>query len=234
MSGRPAAGGGRWVTVDPDRLAGWLAGFAERHGPLAVEPGGAVTLTSAVTVTAADGSVAVCHVPFPPLAWDPADPCGGLVGHAGARRTVGVLLFRLGGHAAGVFEGSELVASKVGARQVHGRSSAGGWSQQRFARRREGQVAVAVTAAADCAARVLLPWADRLDALVLGGDRAGVAAVLADARLAAVRGKVVEPLLDVPDPRLKVLVDTPRLFRAVRIRLVEASGASGASGDSGA
>jgi hypothetical protein len=32
----------------------------------------------------------------------------------------------------------------------------------------------------------------------------------------------VDRFLTVPDPRLAVLQDTPRLFRAIRIRLVEA------------
>jgi hypothetical protein len=28
---RPAAGGGRWVDVDPERLPAWLNGLAVRH-----------------------------------------------------------------------------------------------------------------------------------------------------------------------------------------------------------
>ncbi|HWH29889.1 MAG TPA: Vms1/Ankzf1 family peptidyl-tRNA hydrolase, partial [Mycobacteriales bacterium] len=68
-------------------------------------------------------------MPFPPL------PAGrSVVEHALAPRRVGVLLVRLGGFACGVFTGDDLVASKVGSRPVHGRSAAGGQSQQRFAR----------------------------------------------------------------------------------------------------
>ena len=67
---------------------------------------------------------------------------------------------------------------------MHGRSAAGGWSQQRFARRREGQVRVAHGAAAQTAYDVLLPHAAGLDAVVLGGERTAVAAVLEDRRLA--------------------------------------------------
>jgi len=214
--GGPAAGGGRWVQVDPERLARWLAGFEDRHGRLDVELGPA-----AVTCAAADGARAELRVPFPLLEVDPADRFGGIVAHACTDRRVGVVLFRLGGHAVGVFEGSRLVASKVGSRQVHGRSAAGGWSQQRFARRRAGQVAAASQAAADTAAAVLLPWVGRLDAVVLGGDRGAVAAVLDNPRLRSVRLLVGEPLLDVPDPRQRVLEQTPRMFRAVRIRLCE-------------
>jgi hypothetical protein len=217
---------GRWVSVPPERLAGWLDRFAARHGGIT---GGTVD-PAAVTVTAADGAVAECRVPFPPL---PAavtvtaadgDPRGGLVAHALAERRVGVLLVRLGGHAAGVFAGERLVASKVGARPVHGRSAAGGQSQQRFARRREGQARVALAAAADAAAAVLVPAVSTLDAVVLGGDRRAADTVLADLRLAPLRPLAVEHRLDVPDPRLAVLRDTPALFRAVRIRVVDPDG----------
>ena len=173
-----------------------------------------MTGPDAVVLTAADGATAWCEVPFPPLH-------GSLVEHALVVRRVGVLLVRLGGYAAGVFEGRELVASKVGSRQVHGRSAAGGQSQQRFARRREGQARIALGAAADNAVRILLPEAARLDAVVLGGDRSAVDAVLTDRRLASLLPLVIGPLLDVPDPRLKVLQQTPDGFRGIRIRLVD-------------
>jgi hypothetical protein len=208
---RPAAGGGRWVQVPPERLERWLAGFDRRHG--------ATTTTRApdlVVLEAADGARAEIEVPFPPL------PDGGaLVAHALAPRRVGVLLVRLGGYACGVFEGGRLVVSKVGSRQVHGRSAAGGQSQQRFARRREGQVCVALQAAADTAARVLAPHADGLDAVVVGGERTAVDAVLADRRLDALRRRVTGRLLDVPDPRLTVLEQAPELFRAVHVRVID-------------
>lgn len=202
-SSRPAAGGGRWVTVGPERLPRWLAGFAERHG---------TTVTSAeptlVTLQAADGAIAEVEVPFPPLS-------GELVEHVQRGRTVGVLLVRLGGYAAGVFVGDALVSSKVGSRQVHGRSAAGGWSQQRFARRREGQASVALQSAADVAVRVLL--AQPLDAVVVGGERTAVDAVLADRRLAALGPLVTGRLIEVPDPRLTVLQKVP--YRDVWIRV---------------
>jgi hypothetical protein len=209
MASSSAAGGGRWVTVPPDRLARWLAGFAERHGPYDEDLGDARVL-----LRAADGALAECEVPFPPLR-------GTLVEHAGATRRVGVLLVRLGGYAAGIFEGDRLVASKVGSRQVHGRSAAGGQSQQRFARRREGQARVALAAAADNAVRILVPEAGRLDAVVLGGDRSAVEEVLGDRRLGMLRPLVTGRVLDVSDPRLTILKETPALFRAVRIRIVD-------------
>jgi hypothetical protein len=202
--------------VSPERLAGWLDRFAAGHGPVT-----STVDADAVVATAADGTIAELRVPFPPLRLDPADPYGGLVAHALAPRRVGVLLVRLGGYAAGVFDGTRLVTSKVGSRQVHGRSAAGGQSQQRFARRREGQVRVALGVAADTAVNILLPSVSTLDAVVLGGDRRAADDVLADPRLVRLRPLVVEHRLDVPDPRLKVLQSTPDLFRAVRIRITD-------------
>jgi len=208
--------GGRRVEVAPDRVPGWLTRFADRHGEVTT-----VATPDEVVVTAADGAVARLQVPFPPLTVDPASPDRGLAAHVLRPRRVGVLLVRLGGHAVGVFDGDRLEVSKVGSRQVHGRSAAGGWSQQRFARRREGQVRVALAAAADLAATLLVPAAASLDAVVIGGDRRSVDTVLADARLAALRPLVVPPLLDVPDPRRAVLDSAPARFHAVRITLVD-------------
>lgn len=210
-SGRP-----RVVTVAPERIASWLFGFEERHGATTWE-----WTPERVVGAAEDGARADCAAPFPPLSAYALGPYGGLAEHALRKRRVGVLLVRLGGYAAGVFDGTDLVASKVGSRLVHGRSAAGGTSQHRFARRREGQAQVALREAADVAVRVLLPVAAELDAVVLGGDRTAVGAVLDDKRLAALRPLVTRRLLDVPDPRLRVLKDTPRLFRSVRITLVD-------------
>jgi hypothetical protein len=211
------AGEARWIEVSPERLAGWLESFTQRHGDITSEAGPAV-----VTFRAADGAEAECHVPFPPL---PAgtDTAEGIRAHAHADRTVGVLLVRLGGYAAGVFTGpaAHLEASKVGSRLVHGRSAAGGTSQQRFARRREKQASEALGAAAATAAAVFGPYEGKLDAVVLGGDRRAIAGLRDDPRLRPYFKLAVERFLTVPDPRLTVLRGTPRLFQAIRIRLTE-------------
>ncbi len=189
----------------PERLERWLAGFAERHGP---------TTVAGTRYEAADGAVAEVEVPFVPMTGD-------LLAHVLRPRRLGLLLVRLGGHGVGVAEGDRLVLSKVGSRQVHGRSAAGGWSQQRFARRREGQVRVAHDAAAQTAVDVLLPHAAGLDAVVVGGERTAVTAVLADRRLAPLAQKVSGRFLDVPDPRLTVLRAAVAQARAVTILVSE-------------
>jgi hypothetical protein len=267
-SGRPSAGPGAALSVT----------FGDDHA----------------SFTAEDGSVAECYPPFPPpggaailaAAVDagpdsatnsdspaaPTSPAGvaaitaAFAAHARRPRTVGVLLVRLGGYAAGVFTGYPpvLEEAKVGSRLVHGRSAAGGWSQHRFARRREKQANEALDAAADAAVLIFAkggqkntpagrskgqitarsggaaanrrpqpptagrsavagqPAAARLDAVVLGGDRRAVAELRDDPRLAPYFTLATERFLTVPDPKRAVLLETPRLFTAVRIRLTEA------------
>ncbi len=176
-----SADGTRWIDVGPERLVTWLESFSQRHGGgLVTEPGPAV-----VRFRAADAAAAECHVPFPPLPdgiaelTAAADTAERISMHASAGRTVGVLLVRLGGYAAGVFTGpsAHLAASKVGSRLVHGRSAAGGTSQ--------------------------------------------LAGLRDDPRLRQYFRLAAERFLTVPDPRLAVLRGTPRLFRAIRIRLTD-------------
>jgi hypothetical protein len=217
---------------------------------------------AATTAPGADGSPA----PAPTAAADVAAISAALAAHARRPRTVGVLLVRLGGYAAGVFTGypPALQGAKVGSRLVHGRSAAGGWSQHRFARRREKQANEALDAAADAAVLIFTkgqitarsggaapnrkpqppatgrqaaagrppaagrlpasgqPAAARLDAVVLGGDRRAGAELRDDPRLAPYFQLATERFLTVPDPKRAVLLETPKLFTAVRIRLTEA------------
>ncbi|MFC6088679.1 acVLRF1 family peptidyl-tRNA hydrolase [Saccharothrix lopnurensis] len=139
-----------------------------------------------------------------------------LLANALTPRRLGLLLVRLGGHSIGVALDGRVLVSTTDSHQVHGRNKAGGWSQQRFARRREGQARVALHAAADDAARVLAPRVAQLDAVVLGGDRQALDALRADRRLAEVFALASPRVLDVPEPRRAVLDEA-----AVRARAVE-------------
>jgi hypothetical protein len=226
----PAAGGGRWVEVPPERLVSWMVTFVRRHGGAApVDSIAQDGADATVTFTTADGATAECHPPFPPfpLSGEVSEmerTAEAIAAHAAADRTVGVLLVRLGGYAVGVFAGSpaRLVSSKTGSRPVHGRSAAGGWSQHRFARRRENQAATALRAAAEAAAGVFGSYgADGLDAVMLGGDKRSIAGLRGDPRLEAYLAKASDRFLTVPDPRLAVLREMPRAFGAIRIRLTE-------------
>ena len=203
----------RVVRIAPERLSGWVERFAARHGKVVVG-----TETEAVALTAADGAVATMVVPFPPLP-DSPDPLATLVDHAARQRLVGALLVRRGGYAVGVFSGRELRSSKVGHGYVQGRTKAGGWSQQRFARRRANQAERSYAGAAAAAYAVLGPVAADLDAVVGGGDRSGVEAVLDDPRLAPLRGRLIGRVLPTPDPRLDVLRRFGDTLREVEITL---------------
>jgi Actinobacteria/chloroflexi VLRF1 release factor len=147
----------------------------------------------------------------------------------GPQRVVGVerfdadplllLLVRRGGYAVGVASGDRLTAHKVGTRYVQSRTAAGGWSQQRFARRRANQADELVGAAVEHALRLLTGIRPR--GAVLGGDRALVAAVLDDHRLAGIRALPRRELYDLPDPRLDVLEKALDRGRAVRVTIDE-------------
>ena len=203
----------REIAVPPERLGRWLDTFAERHGQLSV-----TREETTVVALAPDGAEARITIPAPPLPSTP-DVLAALVAHACTGRLVGGLLVRKGGYAMGVFAGSELVASKVGSSYVQARTKAGGWSQQRYARRRDQQARTAYAAAADAAAAVLLPRAGELVAVQRGGDRAGLAAVLADPRLEPLLPLLSDRVWPVAEPRLRVLREFGEQLRAVTVRL---------------
>jgi hypothetical protein len=212
---RPAAGGGRQLRVAPERLGRWLDGVADRHGAFDVS----LADDGAVLVTCADTTTVTLRAPFP---WTPGPALlTSLTATARRPQRAAVLLVRRGRWAVGVFDGAHLVVSKVDARQVQGRTAAGGWSQQRFARRRANQTDAVVGAAADTAARVLLPHAGGLAAVFTGGDRGLVDEVLADRRLAPLTALRREPALEVGEPTKAVLLATPEQFRSVHVVIRE-------------
>jgi hypothetical protein len=212
LDGMPADA--RTVRIAAERLSKWLDGFAGRHGAIEATAG-----VDQVRVTGADGSRAWIAVPFPPLEVSSGRLLTSLQLHVVRDRRIGVLLVRRGGYAAGVFVGSRLVSSKVGSSYVQGGTKAGGWSQQRFARRRGNQARAAFAEASEVAVRILVPEQGSLEALSLGGDRPALESVLADPRLSIVAGLPRGPFLAVGDPRLKVLQATPEQFRSVEIRV---------------
>jgi hypothetical protein len=201
--------------VAPERLERWLDGVAARHGRFTdVQVEGLV-----VALSCEDSTTLTLTAPY---GWTPGPaPLSAFCAAAKAPRRTAVLLVRRGRWAVGVFAGAQLLVSKVDSRLVQGRTSAGGWSQQRFARRRGNQTDAVVTSTADTAARVLLPHGPTLDALATGGDRGLVAEVLTDPRLPALAGLPRLGPLDVGEPTKAVLLETPAQFWAVRVHIVE-------------
>lgn len=207
------------MEVEPERLTGFLERFATGHGGALHT----VVAPQRVEVAAGDGWRASVAVPFGTLRTRPGQQPGiavdDLLGHLLAPRTIGLVLVRLGGYSVGVARAGKVLTSSTGSRLVHGRSAAGGQSQQRFARRREGQARVALRAAADAAARVLVPRAAELDAVVLGGDGAALRSLAGDPRLAALLDRAEPRVLDIPEPRRSVLDEAARRARCVEVAL---------------
>jgi hypothetical protein len=185
----------RTVTVPAERVVRWFDNFGARHGPptYAVREG-------VLAAAAPDGAAAEARLPFAARYAGAADPRA-FTDAVTAPARWGVLLVRKGGFAVAVVEGGRVVDSKVGQRHVQGRTKAGGQSQQRFARRRDNQSRQAYEAAAEHAVRILVD----VVALVCGGDRSAVDAVLSDPRLRRAGDLRVDPWLAVPDPRRAVL-----------------------------
>jgi hypothetical protein len=201
--------------VAPERIGRWLDDVAERHGPFT----DVVVADGAVRVTCDDTTTVSLRAPFD---WTPG-PALLSTFTAAARQPhrAAVLLVRRGRWAVGVFDGCDLVVSKVDARQVQGRTAAGGWSQQRFARRRGNQTDAVVEHAVGAAVRVLLPHAASVAALFTGGDRGLTDEVLADPRLRPLAVLRREPALEVGEPTKAVLLATPTRFRAIQVHIVE-------------
>ena len=220
------------MQIDGTRLPRWVAGFSSRHG-LTV----ATATDQGLHLEAADGELADVQLPFLPwptpvaVSGNPATEPGMLLdhlvaaatAHAVAARPIGVLLVRRGGYACALLDGGTVVASKVGSRYVQSRTAAGGWSQQRFARRRANQADGLVDAAVESAARILL---DRTASrsrgpawLVTGGDKPLVEQALADPRLRAVAGLARGRHLNVGDPKRDLVEALPALLRQVSITL---------------
>lgn len=187
----------RDLEVAPERVERWVAGFHERHGTGPAEWSG----DRLVRVTGADGATAAAEY----FAYDP----------------LGVVLVRRGGYAVGLAQEGRFLAAKVGTRHVQSRTAAGGWSQQRFARRRSNQADALADAVAQHVVSLVLPGAPV--GVVVGGDRQLVSHVLSDVRLRALAGLPRRELFDLPDPRRDVLERSLQRGRAVRIHLTEPS-----------
>jgi VLRF1 release factor-like protein len=193
------------VDVAPERLDRWLENFAGRHGPWSADH---------LLLTAEDGATA--ELSPPPGVPDLAD-LDDLRREAGEPRRIGLLLARKGAVAVGVAVGPKLLVSKVDTHYVQGRTAAGGWSQQRFARRRDNQAKAAAADGAGIAARLLLPEVRTLATLVTGGDHTAVDTILATPQLRPLAPLRSDRFLEVPEPRRTVLEEAITQARALRI-----------------
>jgi peptide subunit release factor 1 (eRF1) len=183
----------------------------KRLMPLAAQPGRTVYAGGTARIETADETITV-RPPFglPHEAEYETVELEPLFAALATDHVIAALLVRLGGYAAGVFDGERLVASKVGSRFVKGRHKKGGSSSGRFSRRREEQARALIEAAAETAVEVLDPWRDRAEYAALGGERTAVDRVLAARpELAWLADGALPRFFDVPEPRQRVLERLP-------------------------
>jgi hypothetical protein len=210
---RPAAGGGRWVDVPPERMARWLEGFRTRHGDFAT-----TVIDNALVVRAFDDAIAEMY--SPPGVPDALD-IESFIHAVTQPRRLGLLLARKAAVAVGIAYGDSLEVSKVETSYVQSRTAAGGWSQQRFARRRENQAKAAAGEAVEIVLRVLVPRLSDLACVVAGGDKRTVDSIVSDRRLMRLEPLLADRFLDVPEPRLAVLQDSIKMARAIRVKVID-------------
>ncbi len=204
------------MEIPPERLDGWFARFAERNDGVRTT----VLTATEVRIAAENGTTATATVPFGPLPTQgeyPGLAVEPLIRHAQTPRLLALLLVRKGGHSLGLAYDGRVVLSRTDRHHVQGRTAAGGWSQQRFARRREGQTRAALHAAAQDAYEVLLPRLSEVDAVVLGGDRRALDELRADRRLAKLFDRAEPRVLEIPEPRREVLAEAAQRARAVEL-----------------
>lgn len=219
---RQAAGGGRIVEVEPERLPGWVMRFADRHG------GAGQRWVDAdrghLILDGADGAQATMAVPFRPVTANTAgEPIEELIAHIANLGDLAIILVRERAFSIGTARGGVINSSSTDTRYVQSRTAAGGWSQQRYARRRANQRRDSYRAAADTAHRVLEDHRGDFVGLVVGGDRTGIDAVLDDPRLARYRGLPRRTFTDIVEPRRAVLDEMARRALTVEITIVDAT-----------
>ncbi len=115
---------------------------------------------------------------------------------------VGLVLLRLGRFSVAVFKGRDLVSSKTDSRYVKGRHKAGGTSQKRFSRIREGQIHRIYDKACQVVEAQLSPHAGALDFITLGGESATLNGFLKECTfLQRHQGIIQDRRLNVRDPK---------------------------------
>lgn len=135
-----------------------------------------------------------------------------------AKFDVGVVLVRLGRYSVARFRGGELLESKTDSRYVKGKHHAGGTSQLRYTRVRDGQIKrLYDKVCAEVRARLSPPEA-RLDYLLLGGERFTLIGLVKECpSLAALQHLTLPRRLNVRDPKRDSLARVAAMLTESRV-----------------
>ena len=132
--------------------------------------------------------------------------------------TIGVILLRLGRFSVAVFQGRDLLTAKTDARYVKGRHAAGGTSQKRYQRIREGQVRKLYDKTCEAVQIQFGSVADELDYILLGGDKFTLEGFLKVCPyLEKQRGRILERRLNIRDPKRDTLEEAAGMLGECRV-----------------
>ena len=132
--------------------------------------------------------------------------------------TVGVVLVRLGRFSVAVFCGGELLNSKTDSRYVKGRHHAGGTSQLRYTRVRDGQIKRLYDKVCEETRARLMPPVVRLDHLLLGGERFTLNGLLKECpALASLQPITLKRRLNIRDPKRDTLPQVAAMLTESRV-----------------
>ena len=132
--------------------------------------------------------------------------------------TVGVVLLRLGRYLVAVFRGTKPVVTKTDTRYVKGKHHAGGTSQLRFKRIREGQMRKLFDEACQVVGSRFEPHERDLDYILLGGEKLTLSGFLKVCPYLQRREDLIlDRRLNIRDPKHDTLETVSGLLRQSRV-----------------
>ena len=146
--------------------------------------------------------------------WDPS----ALLALLRADYTIGVVLLRLGRFSVAVYQGDRLLSSKTDARYVKGKHHAGGTSQLRFQRIREGQIRKIYDKTCEAVQAQFTPYAREFDYVFLGGEKITLNGLLKVCPyLQRFQPITLARRINVRDPKRDTLEQVPAILRESRV-----------------
>ena len=136
--------------------------------------------------------------------------------------TIGVVLLRLGRFSVAVYKDGVLQKSKTDSRYVKGRHAAGGTSQKRYQRIREGQVRRLYDKACAAVQTQFSEYPGEIDYIFLGGEKFTLEGFLKECPyLHRLQDKFLGRRLNVRDPKRDTLEDAAEMLKESRVYPLE-------------